>query len=193
VFGNIMKQIDIKYSELHQFTVKEDILVGLFEKMNSISKYIKTDDKVNNVSDQSGEEKEEDFSVIFKNIECLCQALKRRFVFDSFKQAFPLHKSNWASAPINALFKKAYIEKVRFNESQNAELENMINLMKNSAGINLVLDSKRQIMDEKIKNNPLESYYKVSDARSEITVMDNGGKWEAKQGGLTASKMYMNN
>jgi hypothetical protein len=47
-------------------------------------------------------------------------------------------------------------------------------------------------MDEKIKSNPLESYYKVSDSRSEVAVLGDGSAWEAKQAGLTASKMYIN-
>ena len=69
----------------------------------------------------------------------------------------------------------------------------MINIMKNNTGSNSLLDNKRQLMDEKIKNNPLDSYYKVSDARSEITVLGDGSKWEAKQSGLTSSKMFINN
>ena len=65
--------------------------------------------------------------------------------------------------------------------------------MKNNSGALSTLDTERQKLDDKIKSNPLESYYKVSDSRSEIAVLGDGGTWEAKQAGLTASKMYLNN
>ena len=81
---------------------------------------------------------------------------------------------------------------MKFSVSQNAELENMINLLKNNSGTLSSLDNTRMKLDDRIKNNPLESYYKVSDARSEVAVLGDGSKWEAKQAGLTASKMYMN-
>lgn len=69
----------------------------------------------------------------------------------------------------------------------------MINIMKNNTGNLNSVDNQRQKMDEKIKNNPLDSYYKVSDSRSEVAVLGDGSVWEAKQAGLTASKMYINN
>jgi hypothetical protein len=68
----------------------------------------------------------------------------------------------------------------------------MINIMKNNTGSLTSVDNLRQKMDEKIKSNPLESYYKVSDSRSEVAVLGDGSTWEAKQAGLTASKMYIN-
>lgn len=54
---------------------------------------------------------EQDYSIVFKEINTLVECLKRKFLFDCFKQAFIMHKMNWASVPINTIFKKAYIEK----------------------------------------------------------------------------------
>ena len=69
----------------------------------------------------------------------------------------------------------------------------MINIMKNNNGLTNSIDNQRQLLDQKIKNNPLDSYYKVSDARTEVAVLGDDSRWEAKQSGLTASKMYINN
>jgi len=44
-------------------------------------------------------------------------------------------------------------------------------------------------MDEKIKNNPLESYNKVSDGRSERLVESGLGTWAAKQTGISDGKL----
>jgi hypothetical protein len=107
-FSGVMKQIDKAYSELINYNEKEEKLITLFEKMNQIIKpelTEKTDKK------EEQEEEEEDYTVVLKEIDVLGQCLRRKFIFDCFKQAFLMHKLNWASVPINTIFKKAYMER----------------------------------------------------------------------------------
>ena len=43
-------------------------------------------------------------------------------------------------------------------------------------------------MDEKIKSNPLENYYPVSDGRSEVYGMGDLDEWSTRQFGLNPLK-----
>ena len=69
---------------------------------------------------------------------------------------------------------------------QFENLELMINKLKNKNTNSNSLDNNRLHLDEKIKNNPLESYHGVSDARAERMIEGGMGNWEAKQSGLSS-------
>jgi len=78
------------------------------------------------------------------------------------------------------------------NPTQYESLELMINSLKNKNSTLNGLDNSRIYMDEKIKNNPLESYNTVSDGRSLMLVESGIGSWAAKQTGINSGKLNLN-
>ena len=102
-----MKLLDNSYNELVNSDETENKLILLFEKMNSI----KTIEE--SIEDKKEIIGEEDFSEVLREINILCNSLKRRFIFDCLNQVFPMHKSNWASVQINKIFKKVYLDKYK--------------------------------------------------------------------------------
>ena len=106
-----MKQIDKVYTELLNYNEKEEKLITLFEKMNQIIKPDCSENGKTEKKEGQDREEEEDYTIVLKEIDVLGPSLRRKFIFDCFKQSFSLHKLNWASVPINTIFKKAYLEK----------------------------------------------------------------------------------
>lgn len=76
---------------------------------------------------------------------------------------------------------------LKLNQSMKDQLKESISEVESSK------KQKEQLInsiDEKIKSTPLESYYKVNDAREEKYVIANMSKWESKQNGIESTKQY---
>ena len=129
---------------------------------------------------------------VLKNLklEKLKLSIKRKYIFESLKQAFSYYRQKWAFSTICNLFKKIYKNQNKFSQSHIKEIELMIDIMQNKFNTNVSQESTRIIRDEKSKSNPLQSSHNVTDARSERLVI--GDNWQTKQLGLN-SKMYINN
>lgn len=124
------------------------------------------------------------------NLDLLTTSLKRKYLFDCLRQAFNAYKHKWAYSTILNLLKSLYKERDRLSPKDYSQIENMIDIMNNKVISNISLDTSRTIRDEKIKSNPLQAGYIVTDSRVERIV--SGDSWESKQLGLN-SKMYINN
>ena len=74
----------------------------------------------------------------------------------------------------------------KLNEDMIQKLKEAINEIEHKNGKGNVIKG----IDDKIKTTPLESYYKVEDAREEKYVVANMDKWESKQNGIEATKQY---
>lgn len=124
----------------------------------------------------------------------LQNAIRRNFLFDEIKKAFSFYKTKWAYSSINTILTKLYLEyNSKFNSDQLDQLTAMINIIKNKSSSISLVDSRVSLRDEKIKNNPLEAYHQVTDARVEKVVDSGLDKWTMKQSGLSEGKMYINN
>jgi hypothetical protein len=126
------------------------------------------------------------------NFQYIVNYQRRLQLLDCFKQAFLLHKNKWAQTTLNTLFKKTYRDKSKFSTAQLDDISKMINLMSNNIVSVTSLDNSRTYRDEKIKQNPLEAYHKVSDARDVKIVSAGMDAWNAKQTGLTYGKLTFN-
>ena len=72
----------------------------------------------------------------------------------------------------------------KLNEEMKKKMKDAIKNVEHRKG-NII-----KAIDDRIKETPLESYYKVEDAREEKYVVANMNKWEAKQNGIEATKQY---
>lgn len=173
LFNGTLKKVEESYDTLYPLEA-ENIELQKFESLlNS--------DEIYNTSFMISSNK--------INMNELISEMKREYIFDCFRQAFLNHKVKWATTPITQLIKKAYYEKAKLSEIQLLELEKMINILKTKSNTTSSIDSHRSFYDEKIKTNPLESYYKVSDAREERIMEGEADSWVQKQCGLGSSSM----
>jgi hypothetical protein len=99
------------------------------------------------------------------------------------KIAFESIKHKWALTSMIAFLQKIYLDKYKFTDKQIAEIENILDALTSKG--QKVLNTKRDVIDSKIKSTPLESYNKVSDARSERLIDNAEDVWAAKQTGLS--------
>lgn len=126
------------------------------------------------------------------NYDLIYLYLMRKFIFECIKQSYYTNKSKWAISSMNILLKKIYLEKEKLTNSQSEELDQMINSLKNKGNIINQSELSRTLIENKIKNNPSESYYQVTDARAEQTIDSGIDTWQSKQCGLSSGKMYIN-
>lgn len=171
-FNSAIKKIEEIQKELIDFDEEETMVLESFEKLLDDESIYDNENLYTNQQDKH-------------NI--LIQAIKRKLVFNFFKQAFTFYKQKWAFNSINNLLTKAYYEKSKLSNDQFTELDKMISQIRNKGSS--LNDTYR---DDKIKTTPLDSYYSVSDAREEKVIVSSSDTWQSKQMGLNNGKLFIN-
>eukprot|EP00347_Sterkiella_histriomuscorum_P020372 403338061 len=123
-----------------------------------------------------------------EKLEAFLNGIKRRMFFQTLQQVYQFHKQAWARPVVVSTIKKVYLEKQKFNESEQEQLEDMISNLHSKISLGIKQSQGREKMDEKIKDNPLQASYQVKDGRAEKIVYGNADHaWASKQAGLNWS------
>ncbi len=118
--------------------------------------------------------------------------LKKKIFISSLKISLQNMRLKWAFSSIENILKACFYSKNKFSVEEFKEIEQMNSTFKNKLITTNNLDNSRIYRDEKIKNNPLEASHKVTDARSERTVVSGLDTWTTKQSGVSCGKMLIN-
>jgi len=170
-----------KYEELHK------IALDVVERKKILR------DKLNENPDSVNEEEldkladEYTYSNV-KNIKGFSQYAKREFFFDCLRDIVPFAQKPWGKTSVIKLLKKAYVERKIFSETEQEELGEMVSRATSKLSQLEKQNMKEKVMDEKIKTNPSENYYQVSDGRAEVYGVGDLDEWATKQFGLTPLK-----
>ena len=161
VFTSTEKKISIVFSSLPDITPEEDQIFQNF------------------ISDINSKKKIE-FS------DMLSTAITRRLCVMMY-----LNMSSFSHMKMRVYIKQFYRNIMlnhigKLSEEMKKKFKDAINDVEHSKGKGNIIKS----IDDRIKVTPLESYYKVEDAREEKYVVANMNKWEAKQNGIEATKQY---
>ena len=100
---------------------------------------------------------------------------KRRLFMSTLKMIYGFHKHAWAKITVTTTLKRVYLENNKFSPSELEVLEEMISCVNAKASqqvskLNLVIihietSIGREILDSKIKSDPLKASHTVVDGR----------------------------
>ena len=134
-----------------------------------------------------------DFKEFLKiiNIDLLLNSIKKRNFTECLKDTIGNIKYNWTLNSIELLLKNTFYSKNKFTEKEFKEIDNLRLLFKNKISKDNCSDNQKNIRDNQIKNNPLESSNLISDARSERIIASGIDTWASKQNGLTNRNSFI--
>jgi hypothetical protein len=100
---------------------------------------------------------------------------KRRLFMSTLKMIYGFHRHAWAKITVTTTLKRVYLENNKFSPSELEVLEEMISCVNAKASqqvskLNLVIihietSIGREILDSKIKSDPLKASHTVVDGR----------------------------
>lgn len=126
------------------------------------------------------------------NLDGIVDNLKKIIYISCLRQSLDNMRLKWAYPTIDNILKLTFYSKNKLSEEQFKEIEKINNIFKNKLVSTNNFENRSIIRDEKIKNNPLEAYHQVTDARAERTVISGMDTWTSKQNGLTYGKLFLN-
>ena len=125
------------------------------------------------------------------NIDLFLNSLKKKNFIECLKETIENVKYNWTLNSIELLLKNTFYSKNKFTEKEFKEIDNLRLLFKNKISKDNCSDNQKNIRDNQIKNNPLESSNLISDARSERIIASGIDTWASKQNGLTNRNSFI--
>lgn len=158
------------------FTSAEKKISNVFSSLPDIT--TEEDESFQNFINDINSKKQIEFS------DMLSTAIKRRLCVMMY-----LNMSSFCHMKMRVYIKQFYQNIMlnhigKLNEEMKKKMKDAIKNVEHRKG-NII-----KAIDDRIKETPLESYYKVEDAREEKYVVANMNKWEAKQNGIEATKQY---
>ena len=158
------------------FTSAEKKISNVFSSLPDIT--TEEDESFQNFINDINSKKQIEFS------DMLSTAIKRRLCVMMY-----LNMSSFCHMKMRVYIKQFYRNIMlnhigKLNEEMKKKMKDAIKNVEHGKG-NII-----KAIDDRIKETPLESYYKVEDAREEKYVVANMNKWEAKQNGIEATKQY---
>ena len=158
------------------FTSAEKKISNVFSSLPDIT--TEEDESFQNFINDINSKKQIEFS------DMLSTAIKRRLCVMMY-----LNMSSFCHMKMRVYIKQFYRDIMlnhigKLNEEMKKKMKDAIKNVEHRKG-NII-----KAIDDRIKETPLESYYKVEDAREEKYVVANMNKWEAKQNGIEATKQY---
>ena len=126
-----------------------------------------------------------------EDFEDFLNGLKRRLFMSTLEMIYGFHKHAWAKITVTTNLKKVYLENNKFSPSELEFIEEMISSVNAKASqqvsmfdlviIYIETSIGRDVLDSKIKSDPLQASHTVVDGRSERVIFESGqSKWASK-------------